>query len=250
MSRVVAAIDDSAAAAAVLATASAVAGVLGAEVDAVTVGGGGGTAAAAAARAELPLRTLAGEPLPTLVALADEGDVVCFVIGQRSRVRSGTTGHMALGIAAAVVQPVVVVPPEATAVPGRIRRVLVAMEGTPARARHLRRALSLASPAAELDVVVVHVDDEQSLPMFSDHAGYDTEAYAAEFLTRYAPGVPVTRLELRVGSPVEEILHACETEQPDLLAMGWPHHGRPAGGQVARQVLERATTPVLLVATV
>jgi len=249
MSRVIAAVDDSAAAAAVLAMARAVGEVLAADVDAVNVGGGGGTAAAAAARADVPFRTLTGEPLPTLVALGDEDDVVSFVVGQRNRVRSGTTGHTALGIADAVVQPVVVVPPDA-AVPDRIRRVLVAMEGTPARARQLRRALSLASSAAELEVVVVHVDDEGSLPMFSDHAGYDTEAYAAEFLTRYAPGIPVTRLELRVGPPVEEILRTCDVECPDLLAMGWPHHGRPGGGQVARQVLERATTPVLLVATV
>lgn len=248
MSRVIAAVDDSAAAAAVLAMARAVGEALAAAVDAVNVGGGGGTAAAAAARAEVPFRTLTGEPLPTLVALGDEDDVVSFVVGQRSRVGSGTTGHTALGIADAVVQPVVVVPPDA-AVPDRIRRVLVAMEGTPARARQLRRALSLASSAAALEVVVVHVDDEGSLPMFSDHAGYDTEAYAAEFLARYAPGVPVTRLELRVGPPVEKILHACDTECPDLLAMGWPHHGRPGGGRIARQVLERATTPVLLVAT-
>jgi nucleotide-binding universal stress UspA family protein len=248
MSRVIAAVDDSATAAAVLAMASAVAEVLGAEVDAVNVGGGGATAAATAARAEVPFRIVAGEPLPALVALADEADVVSFVIGQRSRVRSEGTGPTALGVADAVVQPVVVVPPDTTP-PERIRRVLVAMEGTPARARQLRRTLSLARPAADLEVVVVHVDDEASLPMFSDHAGYDTEAFAAEFLTRYAPGVTVTRLELRIGSPVEEILRACETEQPDVLAMGWPHHGRPGRGDVVRRVLERATTPLLLVAT-
>ena len=64
------------------------------------------------------------------------------------------------------------------------------------------------------------------------------------------PGVPVSRLVLRVGSPVEAILRACEDEHPDVLALGWPHDVRDGRGEVAHAVLDRSTTPVLLVATV
>jgi hypothetical protein len=223
--------------------------VFGSQVEAVTVTDAlGETAAATAARARVPFRSLPGDPLGRLLELGAEDDVVAFAIGQRSHVGAGATGHLALGVASGVVQPVLVVPPQGE-VPAHFRRVLMAMEGRPGRTRHLRRAVALAA-GAELELVILHVDDEDSLPMFSDHAGYDTEAYAEEFVARYVPGLPVARLELRVGSPVEQILRTCEAERPDVLALGWPHDTRDGRGEIPRAVLERAATPVLLVATV
>lgn len=249
MSRIIAAVDDSSAAARVLAAAQALSGPFGAEVEALTVArSAGGTAAATAARARVPFRAVPGDPLERLVELAADDDVVAFAIGQRSHAGTGVTGHLCLGLAGQVVQPVLAVPPRVP-VPARFRRVLMAMEGRPGRVRHLRRALAPVA-IGDLELIIVHVDDEESLPMFSDHGAYDTEAYAAEFLARYVPGVPVARLHLRVGSPVEEILRSCEEVRPDLLALGWPHDTRDGVGEVAHAVLERAPRPVLLVATV
>lgn len=249
MSRVIAAMDNSATAERVLAAAAAVAPVLGATVECVHVSDvEGRTAASTAASAGVPFRTVPGDPLTQLVALAGDDDVIAFAIGQRSRVGTGATGHLALGLADAVDKPVLIVPPGA-AVPERVQRVLIAMEGAPGRARALKRAVALAA-AADLEMVVVHVDDESSIPSFSDQVHYETEAYASEFLARYAPGAPEMRLELRIGTPVDEILGTCDSERPDLIAMGWPHAHHPDRGSVVRAVLERSPVPVLLVATV
>jgi nucleotide-binding universal stress UspA family protein len=248
MSRIIAAVDNSAAAHPVVAAALLLAPVFGADVECVHVAAvEGRTAAAAAAGSRVPFRTMPGDPLSRLVELAAEDDVVGFAIGQRSRVAAAATGHLALGLADSVDKPVLVVSPQAV-LPGRIRRVLIAMAGVPGRARDLKRAIALAA-GAELELIAVHVDDESSVPSFSDQVQYETEAYAHEFLARYAPGAPGVRLRLRIGAPVDEILSTCEEEQPDVMAMGWPHADKPNRGEVVRAVLERSPVPVLLVAT-
>lgn len=248
MSRIIAALDDSAAAHSVVAAALLLGPVFVADVEGVHVADvEGRTAASAAAALRVPFRTVPGDPLAQLVALAAADDVVGFAIGQRSRMAAAATGHLALGLAGAVDKPVLVVPPRAL-VPVRFRRVLVAMEGKPGRARELKRAIALAA-GSELELTVVHVDDESSVPSFSDHLQYETEAYAQEFLARYAPGISDVRLELRIGAPVDQILTTCEEERPDVVAMGWPHAHGPDRGAVVRAVLERSPVPVLLVAT-
>lgn len=248
MSRIIAAVDDSAAAHPVVAAAQLLAPVFGVEVEAVHIADvEGRTAAAAAAGAGIPFRTVPGDPLDVLVSLAADDDVVGFAIGQRSHVVAATTGHLALGLAGSVDKPVLVVSPRAV-LPDRFRRALIAMAGVPGHARELKRAIALAA-GADLELVAVHVDDESSVPSFSDQVQYETEAYAQEFLARYAPGAPGVRLDLRIGAPVDEILAACAQEHPDVLAMGWPHADEPDRGEVVRAVLERSPVPVLLVAT-
>ena len=248
MSRIIAAVDDSAAAHPVVAAAALLAPVFGAGVEGVHVADvEGRTAASAAAGFGIPFRTVPGEPLERLVALAGDDDVIGFAIGQRSKLATTATGHLALGLADSVDKPVLVVSPRAV-VPDRFRRVLIAMEGVPGRARELKRAMALAA-GTELELIVVHVEDESSVPSFSDQVQYETEAYAEEFLARYAPGAPDARLELRVGAPVDQILRTCEDERPDVVAMGWPHADGLRRGDVVRAVLERSPVPVLLVAT-
>jgi nucleotide-binding universal stress UspA family protein len=121
------------------------------------------------------------------------------------------------------------------------------MKGTPRTARDLFRTIQVATQA-DLELVVVHVDDQQSIPSFSDQVQYDTQAYAKEFLARYCPGAPDARLVLRVGQPVDEILATADETVPDMLAVGWPRHDRERRGEVAREILNRSHIPVLLVA--
>jgi nucleotide-binding universal stress UspA family protein len=248
MTVILAAIDDSAAATPVLETAVAIAPVMGAHVRALHVGDEvGRTAQSAADAAHIPLEVLHGEPLDELRRRADADDVAVVVLGLRGRPTSPRrAGRVAIAIANATPKPVVVVPPEAR-VPDRVRRVLIAMEGTPGKARELRRAVELAD-AAQLELNVVHVDDETSIPLFSDQVQYETEAYANEFLARNAPGVKGARLELRVGVPADEILRAADEVKPDLLAIGWRQSDDPARGRVAREIVSRSPIPVFLVA--
>ncbi|MGD9700971.1 MAG: universal stress protein [Acidimicrobiia bacterium] len=250
MTTILAAIDDSAAAKPVLATALALAPALDAHVVAVHVANAdsdGRTTEATARAMHVPLRRLVGDPFEQIRHLTDDDDVVAVVLGTRARPAGRRpAGHLALALAGVIAKPVVMVPPEASP-PARVRRVLVAMEGTPRNARDMLRTIELGA-AADLELVVVHVDDEDSIPSFCDQVQYETQAYANEFLARYCPGAPEARLVLRIGMPVDEILTAADDVAPDMLAIGWPQTDDPARGEVAREILNRSRLPVLLVA--
>jgi nucleotide-binding universal stress UspA family protein len=251
MTIVLAAIDDSAAAQPVLATALAISPLLDATVVALHVSAGpdlGRTATSAAQAVGVPLRHAVGDPLEQITGLVEDDAVAALVVGARARPTGRhPAGHLALAIADNVVKPVVLVPPDAE-LHTPFRRVLIAMKGTPRSARDLFRTIQVAAQA-DLELVVVHVDDEQSIPSFSDQFQYDTEAYAKEFLARYCPGAPDARLLLRVGTPVDEILATAGETNPDLLAVGWPHRPGEMHGAVAREIVNRSHVPVLLVAT-
>jgi nucleotide-binding universal stress UspA family protein len=248
MSTILAAIDDSAAAMPVLGTALALAPVFGAEVEAVEVAETvGRTARSAALAAHVPITNLPGDPLEEIIRLAERDDTLAVVVGAR-RSASGRrpAGHLTLALADALAKPVIVVPPDSPP-PARIHRALLAVAGTAHSARYLQRTVALAA-GAEIELVVVHVEDEDSIPSFSDQVQYEVEAYATEFLARYVPGIPATRMEMRIGLPAEEILAAVEDVDPDIIAIGWPQRGGDGRGLVVREVLERSRLPVLLVA--
>jgi nucleotide-binding universal stress UspA family protein len=248
MSKVLACIDNSETARDVLATAQKLAPTLDATVEAVHVAENGDRSARATAEtAHVPFRRLRGDPLEQLAAAINKADTVGAVVGARSHSAGAHAGHLAPLLAATTNRPIVVVPPGAQ-LPHEIRRVLVAMKGTARSAKSLKRALRIA-PGADLELVILHVDDESTIPQFSDQVQHETEAYASEFLTRYAIGSPSARLELRVGVPADEILTAADAEHPDLIALGWPAENDPGHGTVARTVLERSHVPMLLVAT-
>ena len=247
MTVVLAAVDDSATTRAVLQTALALAPVLGSDVEALHVGEGPGqTLTGMAESLGVPLRTVAGDPAEVLPDQALRDDVVAVVVGARDQRTGGRpAGHVALSLAGSVSKPVVVVPPGAHP-PEQLTRVLVAMQGTAAHAQRLQRAVQVTS--GDVDVVVVHVEDEQSVPSFSDQAQYEVQAYADEFLARCAPGTPQAVVQLRIGPPADEVLRAADEVAPDLLAIGWPQSTDPARGQVAREIVQRAAVPVLVVA--
>jgi len=154
---------------------------------------------------------------------------------------------VALALAGAITKPLVIVPPDAQP-PPRIARVLIAMKGTTRSARELLGVIQIGA-AADLDLVVVHVDSEDTIPAFSDQAQYDTQDYANEFLTRYCRGAPEARLVLRVGLPVDEILATADEVDPDMLVIGWPHSSDPNRAPIAREILTRSHVPVLVATT-
>ena len=248
MTTILAAVDDSPAAAPVIATAVAIAPLFGAEVRAVEIADAvGRTAQAAGEAVSIPVSAVQGDPLTEISRLAADDDVVAVVLGARDRIRGpNPIGHLALALANTSPKPVIIVPPGARP-PARVRRALLALKGTPHSRRPLQRAVALAADT-DLEVVVVHVDDEDSMPSFTDHVQYDTEVYATEFLGRYAPGAMNARVELRIGIPADEILHAIDEVQPDILAIGWPQSDDPTRGAAARDILNRSRIPVLLVA--
>lgn len=246
MSRIVAAIDNSAAARPVLAMARALSVALGGVVEAVHVSEDGDeTVRSMAEAAGVDLRTLSGDPAEVLESFVSEDDVLALVLGAR-RGLSGArrTGHLALHLASRTDKPVVTVPPDARA-PQRLRKVLVAMEGSPNKVRALQRSIEISTTAG-LEIVVVHVDEE--IPAFTDQVQHEAAAYAREFFARHLIGAPHVTLELRIGVPAVEVVGAAESIGAELIAVGWPHTSDPARGAVAREIVERSPVPVLLVA--
>ena len=221
MRRVIASIDNTAAALPVLAMARGVTLALGGELDVLHIAEDGDDVARTSAEAVgATMRTLSGDPVEALAREVAQQDVVALVLGVRSSVEGPRPiGHLVLALASRTDKPVVVVPPGAHPSP-QLHTVLVAMEGSPSNARTLRRTIELSADAG-LEIVVVHVDEE--IPSFTDQVQHETEAYAQEFFARHILYAPQVRLELRIGVPAPQLLNAVESFHPDLVAVGWPH---------------------------
>ncbi len=248
METVIAALDNSVAAGPVLAAATSFAHLLGVEVAAVHVTGDGHRTADAVAAAEgFPIRIVSGETVEALLHVAESREVVTLVIGAR-RTPAGArpVGSSAFAVLESLAKPVLVVPPDAVRAE-RFRSVLVPLEGTVSTSLAPRSIVKLAE-TAELEVVIVHVRDESSLPLFTDQPQHETTAWAHEFLARYCPwGIGTVRLDPRVGVREQEILRAAEEHETDLIALGWSQELATNRAPVVRAVLERARTPVLLI---
>jgi len=246
--KVVAALDNSSAAGPVLATATSLAKLFGATVDAVHVHEDGGRIAHGVAKAGgYEVRTLAPPLVRALIGAGMEEDVLALVLGAR-RTPSGArpVGGTALEVIRSMPKPVAIVPPDAPA-PGRLRCVLVPLEGTVSSSIAPQSVIRLAR-AAGLDVVVLHVIDEGTLPAFTDQPQHDYPAWRQEFLARWCPfGVSGLRVDTRVGIREEEILRAAEANEADIVALGWSQELAAGRAPVIRTALERGRVPLLLI---
>jgi nucleotide-binding universal stress UspA family protein len=246
--KVIAAIDDTSAARAVLSTARALSRLFGADVEALHVRQNGhATALREAQAAGVSLGTPAGPAVESLVAAAAADDVAAMVIGtRRTPTAARPLGTTALDVVASVEKPVAVVAPDA-AVPERIRRVLLPLEGTPSTSLAPVEVLELVHEA-DLDVVVLHVRDEASLPLFTDQPQHETETWTTEFLARHCPrGLSSVSTALRVGIPEKVVVQVAEEESVDLIALGWNQRLAPGRAGVVRAVLERGGLPIMLI---
>lgn len=251
MTKVLAAVDNSVVCKAVLETARALGDVLGADVEALHVGDGDErTVTAATESAHVPLRFARGDVVEALVEAGDAEEVVAVVIGARGMPNDPRPlGSTALAVATSLLKPVVVVPPDC----GRsapLRRVLVPLEGTGPTSFAPRSIIEVARDA-ELDVLVLHVHDADSLPSFTDQPQHEGVAWGQEFLARYCPwGVGVVRLETRVGTTAAVVPAVADEAGCDLIALGWSQDLEAGRALVVRAALERARIPVMLVPVV
>jgi nucleotide-binding universal stress UspA family protein len=248
MKKVIAAVDESLATGRVLATAGAVGRALRADVEAVHVRtDGAALAEAQCEHAGVPLRIVPGDTVTRLAEAAAEPGVVALVLGARGGMgRRRPLGTTALEVTTSVDAPVVVVPPEGGGT-AEIARILVPLSSSLASARAPRRMIELASPAG-VEIVVLHVHDVSSLPLFTDQPQHESTAWANEFLARYCPVDRThTRLLVRVGLPEDEILGVADEVQADLIALGWGGTFDRGRAPIVRSLLEHARVPVALI---
>jgi nucleotide-binding universal stress UspA family protein len=248
MKTLVAALDNSLAGRPVLAAARALASLLDAQLEALHVETNGDrTARGTAEAAGVPLRTVSGSVTDRLLEAGDAEDVLAIAIGSRSTPAAPRPlGGTATAVATRLLKPVIVVPPEALP-PDRFRRVLVPLEASLSASLAPRTVLELAREAA-VEVVALHVYEEDSLPPFTDQPQHEQTAWAREFLARYCPaGLENIRLETRVGRSDELVPRVAEECGCDLVALGWAQELAPGRASVVRGTLERSHLPVLLV---
>jgi nucleotide-binding universal stress UspA family protein len=248
MTTVLAALDNSLAGNPVLVTARALARVLGARVSAIHVATDqDSTAQNVAAAVGVPLRIASGPVVDRLIEAGRDDDVTAVVIGARAT-PSGRRplGSTAFAVATSLLKPVVVVPPDGRIAP-KLRRVLVPLEGTTSSSLAPRAIVELAR-GAELDVIALHVHEEDEILAFTDQPQHEHRAWAQEFLERYCPwGIGTVRLERRIGRSAELVPLVAEQVHCDLIALGWAQELSPGRAPVVRGALEHSRVPVMLI---
>lgn len=248
--RVLAALSDGDTCDAVLAVARALAPRLGAQLEAVHVSEApdGEVARALAARAGVPLTMVVTEQPPpgALASLLAEEDVALIVLGARDEVSENQpAGHVALGVATAAGKPVVLVPPvRPDAVPA-FDRLLVPLDGAPETTDAMRQAIRMFG-GSDVEVVGLHVFEQETVPRFWDKPAHEEAVWATEFAARNVVG-PGARLELRLGSPADAVIDLTGRERPGLIALAWAQRLAPGRAEVVSEVLRRGRVPVMLV---
>ena len=249
MSKILAAIEPSAAAGPVLDVATALAARLGLTPVALHVlEGDPEPVRMLAERWGVQLLLVEGEtPADAILAALDAQDAELAVVGAR-RLRAGPrpAGTTALAVASGSARPVVVVPPGTDQPPAVDPKLLVlpledAEQLTAPAMRTLQRL-----GASGIRLLVVHVFDEASAPRFLDRPGYDVEAWAEEFLARWDSNL-LLELELRAGPPADAILNVVAEQGAELLALSWSQQLAEDRAPVVRQILARTPVPVVLV---
>jgi nucleotide-binding universal stress UspA family protein len=219
--------------------------LLRADLEAVHAGETSTAAVEAAARAAgVKLRLLGQPTLARIIEAAQEEDVVAVVIGARATLgRARPLGHIATGVATSVRKPVVVVPSDC-ACPIRLRRMLVPLEAVMDTSAAVAQIIRPAG-AAGTEVVVLHVFEEDALPLFTDQPQHEVDAWVGEFVRTYCPvGV---RVELRAGVTRDHVLETAEAVAADALVLGWGQRLEPGRASLVKMALERSRIPVILV---
>lgn len=151
------------------------------------------------------------------------------------------------GVIRSASKPVILVP----TVPGPSRqvisRVLVPLDGTPEAARAVAETVDLFARSG-VDVVVLHTFHAETAPRFWDQAAHARQSWQEEFLARHC-ALPGARLELRTGTPGEQVVDVSAAEGVDLITLGWSQDLDAGRARTVRRTLRDAAVPVMLVPT-
>lgn len=242
--RVVAGLDVSHASATVLEVARGIATALDGELEVVHAGTSAPpTLVATVAAAGHGLVVERGDPVTVLAGRLARAGRSLAVVGSRDRPDGPRpAGHVPLGLLQSVARPVVVVPPDATA--GRLRDVLLPLDGTSLTATAAEPAVALLADADPC-VTVAHVFDADHVPRFLDHPHHDLDAWGREFLARHAEDD--LDLVLRAGPPGAELLEVIRELRPDLVVLAWAQELAPGRATTIRHLLVHSPAPLLLV---
>jgi nucleotide-binding universal stress UspA family protein len=210
----------------------------------------------------LVLETKTGDPASGIVEAArDERCRFLVLCTHTAAARPDRIlGRTALAVLERAPCPIVLVRPDRGVVPWALRRVLLPHDGTPTTSAALHPAVELASKAgARLSILHVaapgvHVPSERGTlppPRYVDQPQHEWPAWAGEFIERVGRCCAFESLEVRMalahGIPGDEILRAASAQEIDLIALVWRGRWGPDRAATARQILDGAACPVLVV---
>lgn len=248
--KVIAAIDNSAAARGVLSVADAVAATLfDGDVEALHVRDDSGQTARRAAdeadEAGIPLRIEKGPTVTSIVHASSAPEVAAVIVGSKSK-RDGPrpAGHTALAIMTSVEKPLFAVPPDIR-LPYVLKKLLVPLDASGASAAAARETFLLGYNSG-LDMVVLHVHDLDTVPMFDDHPQHETRAWIDEFVARNCPASVDVAIELRLGTAHHRVLEVAQETGADLIVLGWAQDLSAGRAVIVRETLRNSEVPVLL----
>jgi nucleotide-binding universal stress UspA family protein len=248
MTRVLAAVDGSPVSIEVLRAAVVLADMLGAQAEALYVGG---TPAhdlqrlAAATGVRLTHRD--GSATQVLPRVLGEPDVLMGVVGTSG---SGSTkvaqGRTAASVMSGANKPLLVVPPGSFPPRRRhLHRALVPLDGCPESADAVEPVLRLLGEAG-VDLVVVHVFDQATVPSFWDQPQHAAPAWEREFLHRNLP-FQRARLHVCQGQAAGKVVQTAYDERTDLVVVGWSQDLSAGHARTVQDLLATGGLPVLLV---
>jgi nucleotide-binding universal stress UspA family protein len=247
--RIIAAIDDSAAASQVIDTALSLAELLAVDVHALHARIEGEAevarrAGALAAARGVDFKVVDGDPTATLVAAFIADDVLLGVIGARGRPGGKRpAGHTALAVATGSEKAVVVTPPDARV--HVIHRLLLPLEGRTAGTMAVSNLVALLADSG-VTVVPLHVFTPANVPSFWDQPQHAAAAWSAEFLDRFGAG-PGDQLWLRCGNVADATVDIMHREAIDLVALAWSQNLAGTHAPTVRAILADSSVPVLLI---
>jgi nucleotide-binding universal stress UspA family protein len=238
MTRVIAFVDHSPVSPGVINTASALARLVGADLDVVhaTTGSNAPTSSTA--------RLVEGPAGEVLVGELGAEDVLCGVIGSRSMpAKSHRVGHIAQHVLSHSTVPLVIVPPNAPDLPETQPTILVPHDDTPATGHALEPMIEVLS-AAEARFVLIHVFDDRSVPLAV--SSHDLDTIADEFLLRHRRGNPM-RCELRIGHAGTQIVEVASDSEIDAILVAWRQETGPGRADVIAHLVRESGVPLIVV---
>jgi YjbE family integral membrane protein len=189
-----------------------------------------------------------------------------FALSDTQRYIAGAVGALlvlALGryFAARKAKPAASAATDASAPTGRMRRLLLAVDGSEPSTRAVQHVVAMRSEFRDPAAIEMHLLNVQN-PVSGDVSSFvakDTlqdyhreradEALAAAREVLRSAGLPFKEHQ-RVGSPGPTIAEVAQAEQCDLVVMGTRGQGKAGSallGSVAQGTLEHSAMPVLLV---
>lgn len=193
----------------------------------------------------VPLEVQGGGVAPTVLDETVDADVRLTVTAADAWDEDPTAaGATVRSLLEDATGPVVLLPPPCSPnAADRYERLLVPHDGAAGTAHAIADTMAGLRDAG-VEVVLLHVVDDEHTPWCIDQVRWGVETWRREFLARH--GDPGCDLVLCSGDAVERILAAVHDHAADLVLLGWSQDLSEGRADVVRALLQHAPVPIVL----